>query len=241
MFCRLVATFLFSLFLMAPALAGEPARVDDLISFDLSAEEWVTTKTARVVLNVEAAVNESNAGTLRAEMAKAIDGIAKADWRLTGFNRSQDQTGMERWSVVFEARLPEAALNGLSNGAKKASKAGMQIRVGAIDFSPSQEELESARAALRLRIVKTASEQLANLNTAMPGRQYRIAEITFSTGMIPPMAGRMYRNKGLMAEMSVASAGSFAEDRAQEISQKLTQNARVVFASSVLSAPDATR
>lgn len=241
MFCRLVATFLFSLFLMVPAIAGEPSRQDDLISFDLSAEEWVTTKNARVVLNVEAAVNESNAGTLRAEMSKSIDSIAKADWRLTGFNRSQDQTGMERWSVVFEARLPEAALNGLSNGAKKASKAGMQIKVGAIDFSPSQEELESARAALRLRIVKNASEQLTSLNAVLPGRQYRIAEIVFSAGLIPPMSARMYRNKGMMGEMAVASAGTFAEDRAQEISQKLTQNARIVFAASVLTAPGAAR
>ncbi len=85
-------------------------------------------------------------------MTKAVNNLAKADWRLTSFNRSEDQTGLERWSATFEARLPETDLNGLAETAKKISKAGMQLTIADIDFSPTLEEMETARAGLRTQV-----------------------------------------------------------------------------------------
>ena len=57
---------MFSRFLLACALflsfsgiahAQDFVKPDDNVSFDLSAEDWVTTKTAHVTLEVEAAVS----------------------------------------------------------------------------------------------------------------------------------------------------------------------------------------
>jgi hypothetical protein len=232
--CRALSVFLLAFFLSAPVLAEEP-KPDDIISLDLSAEDWVVTKTAHVTLDVEAAVNASGAGPIRADMTKAVNDAAKADWRLTSFNRAQDQTGMERWSVVFDARLPEAALNGLTESVKKASKAGMQIRVGSIDFIPSREEMEAARAVLRGRIFKDAADQLAALNTALPGRNYRISQITFETDIAVPV--RMFRGKSMTDNVALnaipmgAVASSVAiPEQAQDVSQKLVLNAHVVLA-----------
>jgi hypothetical protein len=227
---RLAFALFLALFFITPASAQEPPKPDDMISFDLSAEDWVTTKTAHVSLDVEAAVTSTNAGTMRADMTKAVNDTAKADWRLTGFNRSQDQTGLERWSVAFEARLPESALNGLAEAAKKASKAGMQIRVGGIDFSPSREELEVARAALRTRIFKETGEQLTALNVALPGRSYRLSQVTFDTDS-PPVPIRMLRGKAMMMDnVAMASAPVSAPEQAQEVSQKMILTAHVTFA-----------
>jgi uncharacterized protein YggE len=232
MACRYALAFLFILSFAAPAFAQDQIRPDDAISFDLSAEDWVNTKTAHVALNVEAAVTASNAGTMRADMSKAINDAAKADWRLTGFNRSQDQTGLERWSVSFEARLPEAALNGLRDSIKKASKAGMQITVGGIDFSPSREEMEASRATLRTRIFKEANEQLTSLNATLPGRGFRISQITFETDFPAPI--QMFRSKRAMDVGGVALSAPAAmpmpeAEQAPDISQKLILNAHVVF------------
>jgi uncharacterized protein YggE len=227
---RLAFVLLFALSLITPAQAQEQPKPDDAVSFDLSAEDWVVTKTAHVTLDIEAAVSASNAGSVRADMTKAVNDAAKADWRLTGFNRSQDQTGMERWSVVFDARLPEAALSGLNDAVKKSSKAGMQIRVGGIDFTPSREEMEAARAALRVRIIKEAGEQLAALNAALPGRSYRIAQIVFETDFPAPVpVPMMFRNKAMAAGVAMSAPVSEPE-QTQDVSQKLVLNAHIAFA-----------
>ncbi|NTU76777.1 MAG: hypothetical protein HGA90_03040, partial [Alphaproteobacteria bacterium] len=170
-----------ALLLTAPvsARADEP-KPDDRVVFDLSAEDWVTTQTARVTASVEAAVTAATTGTTRAAMTKAVNDLVKADWRLTSFNRSQDQTGMERWSANFEARVPENNLGGLNENAKKISKPGLQLSVQNIDFSPTLGETQAAMGVLRTQLYKSANEQLAALNAALPGRGYRIATIDFT-------------------------------------------------------------
>ncbi len=216
--------------LAAPtARAEEHLRPDDQVSFDLVTEDWVKTNTAHVVVNVEAAVNSANAGSTRIEMTQAVSEIApKADWRLTGFTHNQDQTGLDHWSAQFDARLPENQLNNLAANAKKSSKPGMQLTIQNIDFSPTMEELEAARASLRTKILKMADEQLATLNGALPGRNYRLSNINFfAEGLVPmlPMA-----RLGMKATTLPATASATTDDAsaAMERSEKLTQRAHVV-------------
>jgi uncharacterized protein YggE len=225
---RFLLVSLLALTFATPALAQERAKPDDTVSLDLSAEDWVTTKTAHVILDVEAAVNAASAGTVRADMTKAVNDAAKADWRLTGFTRAQDQTGMERWSVTFDTRLPEPSLGGLADAVKKASKAGMQISVGDIDFTPTLEETEAAKAALRTHILKLASDQLATLNATLSGRAYRIAQISFDADSTPPLP-RMMR-KPMLLQASAAMASAPDSGAAQERSQKLALTAHVTYA-----------
>lgn len=228
---RLLLVLLLAMFAAAPpARAEEAPKPDDKVVFEISAEDWITTKTARVVVSVEAAVNAENAGSMRTTMIKAVNDLAKADWRLTSFNRSQDQTGLEHWSVMFEARMPESELNSLAEDAKKASKAGMQFNISDMDFSPTLEEREAARAALRVEIYKNANEQLAALNSALPGRTYRIATIAFadSSGTIPMMDNRAE------AKFSTMQArGGMAPTMpgpSMERAEKATLTARIIYA-----------
>jgi hypothetical protein len=228
----LVATLLLSLPL---PLHAEEAKPDDRVIFDVSAEDWVATKTARVTASVEAAVTGNTAGTMRASMTKAVNDLIKSDWRLTSFNRSQDQTGMERWSATFESRVVEDELNGINENAKKLSKAGMQLSVSNIDFTPTMEETQAALGQLRAKIYKIANEQLAALNTALPGRTYRIALINFTNSgdnSMPPMplVKRGFGRGGSQMEMAVASAASAPSEPPMERSEKVTLTAQVVLA-----------
>ncbi|MDX2028376.1 MAG: hypothetical protein SFW62_07050 [Alphaproteobacteria bacterium] len=230
MMTRLFFVFLLSMtFFSFAARADHMDRPDDRLVFDLSAEDWVMTKTARVMVNVEAAVSGSTAGNMRADMIKAVNDLIKAEWRLTAFNRSEDQTGMERWSASFEARVPESQLNGLADNVKKASKAGMQLSVGNVDFSPTLEEMEAARAGLRTQIYKQANEQLAATNAAMPGRGYRIALVNFTGDDVGVPMPRVM--KGRAAEMNMMMAAAPASPPpSMERAEKVTLTARVVFA-----------
>jgi hypothetical protein len=200
------------------------------VIFDLSAEDWVMTKNAHVSVNVEAAVSDKTAGTMRGDMIKAVNDLAKGDWRLTNFNRSQDQTGLERWSATFETRLPENMLSGLGDGVKKLSKAGMQLSLGDIDFSPSLDEMETARGVLRTKLYKEASDQLTALNTALPGRNYRIATINFTGSNDEPGPVPMPRVVRGQAMMAMAVPASAPAAPPMERAEKITLNARVVLA-----------
>lgn len=217
----------------APSARAEDYKPDDMVAFDLSAEGWVSTKTARVTMSVEAAVSGNMAGTMRTNMTKAVSDIVKADWRLTSFNRGQDQTGMERWSAMYEARVNESDLNGLHDLAKKTSKAGMQITVSEIDFSPTLEETQATMAALRTQIFKQANEQLASLNSTIQGRSFRIGAISFGNQPMPMMMRGMAGKAGRMMTMAAPAAEeSFAADSAapMERAEKITLTAHVVYA-----------
>ncbi|MFA6280858.1 MAG: hypothetical protein WC612_08780 [Bdellovibrionales bacterium] len=217
----------------APPAHAEEAKPDDSVVFDLSAEQWVTTKTARVMLSVEAAVTNNTAGTMRASMTKAVGDMVKADWRVVSFNRGQDQTGMERWSALYEARVPENELSGLSDKAKQNSKAGMQITVNNIDFSPTLEENQAATGQLRTQLYKMANEQLSALNATITGRSYRIAMIDFANEGMPhsPRPAMFARGKAMMHTMEAMAGGSPDGDSMppMERSEKLLLTARVVL------------
>jgi len=228
-----IAALAFGLLVAAPvnAAKAQEARPDDAVSFSLTAEDWVSTKTARVVLAVESAVTEETSGTMRAAMAKAVDGAVKADWRVTAFNRAQDQTGMERWSAEYEARVPETNLSGLADKAKKNSKAGLQVTVRQIDFSPTLEEVQTAYGALRERIYKTAVEHLAALNAGIPGRGWRIARIDFVDTGAPPRPAPAFLARGKAALMHAMDAVASSEGAGAplERSEKLTLTAQVIL------------
>lgn len=227
--------------LATPAQAQE-FKPDDTIGVELSAEGWVATKTARVIVGVEAAVTGNTAGTMRGAMTKSLNDVVKADWRLTSFNRSQDSTGMERWSAMFETRLPEADLNGLGEKAKAASKAGMQIRVNDIDFSPTLEETQATAAQLRTQILKAANEQLASINATVAGRNYRIGNVEFMGGGGVAPAPMMMKAMRTMASSGVAGGPEMdmaVSEPSMERSEKMVVSARVVFAAVAPTTPSA--
>ncbi len=214
-----------TLLLVAPhAVYAEESKMDDRVIFDVAAEDWVNTKTARVVIGVEAAVTGNTAGTMRADMTKSVNDLVKAEWRLTSFNRNQDQTGMERWSANFEARIPENSLSGINEKAKQLSKAGMQLAVNEMDFSPTLEETQAVYSSLRTQIYKNANEQLTALNGAIAGRNYRIASINFTGDNGMPMPQMMQKRATLMA-----MDGAVAASAPMERSEKVTLVARIVL------------
>ncbi|MDD3288889.1 MAG: SIMPL domain-containing protein [Alphaproteobacteria bacterium] len=227
---RSILLLLSLMLIAAPAYAGDEVKKDDQVLMDLSAETWVVTQTARVVISVEAAVTGSTAGSAKTEMNKAVDTMVKADWRLTDFNRNQDQTGMERWSAQFEARIPESQLSGLNENAKKLSKAGMQLSVNTIDFSPTLAETEAAYGQLRTQIYKSTKDQLEALNSAIPGRNYRVAMINFTNSSPGDAQPRQLLGRGMKMMAMAENSDSAGSSPSLERAEKINLTAHVTFA-----------
>ena len=200
----------FLLLALIPTFASADVnpKPDDEISLSLTSEEWVTTKTARVVIQANAAVSSANAGSTRDAMLAAVKQLAEGDWRITSFNRSPSQNGLENWYAQFEARLPEKALGGLNEKAVKASKPGMQLTVGEVDFTPTLDENEAARVNLRKTLMGKISEELKSVNAAFPGRDFRVSDVSFggvqSVHAAYSRAMMMKRGDGAVAAMAPA-------------------------------------
>jgi hypothetical protein len=211
------------LLLASPVWAQVPPPVMDQVVLDLTAEDWVGTETARVTVSADAAATGTDAGTQRADLLKAIDGLAPdADWRIVSFDRSTDQAGLERWRAVTEARLAENALGGLAEKARQASRPGLQLRISSIEFTPTLGETEAVRARLRDEIYGKAASELKALEQNFPGRKFRMSNIDFMDQ--PPMPYARKTREDMQPMATAAPA-----DGTVNVSEKLVMRARVIL------------
>lgn len=132
---------------LAYASAGQP--VLDQIVYQVSAEQWVKTSSAEVIIAINATAKQQGLAAVRQQMMTRLNRIAKADWHITSFNRSQDSSGLERITVQAEARLPENQLANLRSAAQAVSQPGANYQVSRINFKPTLAEVEQARASVR--------------------------------------------------------------------------------------------
>jgi len=218
---------------LAPAQAGESRHGPhaDRVVFTLQAEDWVKTRTARVVISINAALKGEDAGRVRALALSSLDKLVsqnKPAWRITGFNRSSDAAGLERWRITAQSRLPESALGGLQARARRASRAGPQLRISQIDFTPTLAEREVVRARLRSRIYAMARAEIKRLKAAWPDRSYRVGQIDFTSHYSPPAMA-----KRLMARAPQAEISAFDSGGGVNVSQKLRARATIMLVAPV--------
>ncbi len=170
------------------------------VTLQLTAEQWVTTNTALVTIGVNAAVTDGDLGKLQQHVMDKLNQLAKAEWHMTAFNRSLDQSGLEKVQISAQARLPSEALSGLRNQAKSISKPGETFSLDSVEFTPSDDEIRAANANLRHAIYQQAIAELAQLNKLYPDQKYYLHEMNFLGMMMPPQPmNLMARSKMMMA------------------------------------------
>ena len=130
----------------------------------LSEEAWVSTKTAKVMININATLDKNELAKARGKIRSQLQKIAKGDWHITQFNRRQSKSGLEQLNAMAEARVSESLLGQLYENAKSASKPGTTYRIQRIQFTPSLSEMNAVRATLRKRLYQAAKAELTRLN-----------------------------------------------------------------------------
>jgi hypothetical protein len=212
----------------AQAQAADMPR--DEIVLQLAAEDWVETKTARVVAAADVAIAGENRASVRDRMLDALKKLSPdADWRLSQFARSQDSAGLERWRVTAEARLPEKALGGLDDRAKSLSQPGLQLRISTTQFTPTLDEREATLAKLRATLYAQAKAEAEQAAKTWPDRAYRVARVDFQQQAVPMY--RMQAQEAMASAPMAANADQFAGGDVA-VAQKLTLQATVTLAPS---------
>lgn len=216
------------LLLVLPVFAfAAKTPVLNQISLQLSAEQWATTQTANVTVSVDASLDKIGLANAQQTIIRQLTKIANGvDWHIVVFNRSQDQSGLEKLRVEAEARVPEKQLSGLRSKAKDISRPGETYRVANIDFSPSQQEIANTKAVVRAKIYAKAKQEIATLNKSFPSAQYFLHSINFGPMMMPRA-----QTKNVMT-MAVQGSGGLSVDA------KVVENAEVVIAASLPNAKE---
>lgn len=207
----------------AKAKHGRRHRTDlDTISMTVSEEQWVKTNTAKLSVSINASLNNKNIASFREKLMSNLTVIAKGEWHMSEFRRSQDSSGLQKLYAKASVRLKQNMLTNVYEKAKTVSKAGLQFRVDNIDFTPSLKEMNSARMQLREKIYHKMTAEIKQLNQIYPNQSFSLHRVVFSEN---PSIDTMNNAAGpiLLARSAKMAPSS-------ETSYQLTLHALVVIA-----------
>lgn len=177
----------------------------DKVVFQTEAKLWVQTETALLRVNINATLTNADLVKVRADLMSHLNQIAKGEWHLTQFDRSQDSSGLEKLFVHAELRLPQSSLTNVYSKAKAVSKPGSSYTIEGIDFTPGLEEVSAIRAKIRENLYQKINDELARLNKIYPEQHYSLNHvyITESDAQTPlrPLSSQKMKTE-MMAALS---------------------------------------
>ncbi|MDP3267523.1 MAG: hypothetical protein Q8M40_00605 [Legionella sp.] len=196
----------------------------DKVMFQVSAKQWVSTQTALLNVSINATLNNADLVKARADIMDSLNKIAKGEWHLIEFDRSQDNSGLEKLFVQAQVRVDQSALTNIYQNAKSVSVPGAKYEVTGVEFKPSLEETQAVRAKIRETLYQQVNEELSRLNKAYPTQNYSVSNLVFVEGAIPQQP-RAFEAKALNTMAIAANAAPLT------VSNELVMTASVEAAS----------
>ncbi|EHL31268.1 hypothetical protein [Legionella drancourtii] len=216
-------------FTFAADVVIPPQLVLDKVLFQISAKQWVTTQSALLGVNISVTLAKADLVKARADIMERLNKIAKGDWHLLAFDRSQDSSGLEKLDVQAQARVDQTALTDIYQNAKSVSIPGAKYEVASVEFKPSMEETQTVLAKVRDQLYQQVNDEIARMNKAYPMQNYSVSNLVFVSGDNPPVqTPRAYQAKEMNSMMMMAGA---AAAPALTVSNELTLTAMVEAAS----------
>lgn len=219
--------------LLAMAISAQGAFADcinkpvlDQVFLSVSAKQWVKTETARLEVVANASLNNADMVKTRSQIMTQLKTIAKGEWHITQFDRSQDSSGLEKLTVRAQARIQQKELNQVYQRAKSVSKPGLTYRISQINFEPGLEDIEKGKVALREKLYQQVSAEIQQLNKQYPKQSYSLNRLIFTVpGQQRPMPMMKQGMDNTMMLAAVAKAPNIA------VSNELTMQATAILAS----------
>ena len=164
------------------AISWEPLL--NQVTLQLKAEQWLTTQTALVNVNINAAVSDQNIANLQNEVLNKLKQlIASPDWHIISFDRQQDQSGLESIQIAAQVRVAQASLASLRDKAKAISKPGETFTIDNVQFVPSEDEIRQANNNLRNNIYQQVKTEIDTINNIYPDQKFYVHNIDFLFNM----------------------------------------------------------
>lgn len=189
-----------------------PPLTLDTVLFQMSTKQWVTTQTALLNVSISATLNSADLVKARSDIIDSLNKIAKGDWHIVSFNRSQDSSGLEKLDVQAQARIDQSELTDIYQSAKSVSMPGAKYYISGVDFKPSLEEVQAVKAQVRQKLYQQVNEEIARMNKVYPTQNYSVNNLTFFDGDSVIAQPRAYQAKEIsnMAMASPSSSGGIS-------------------------------
>ena len=203
---------------------GEYPRLNT-INYQVTAEKWVSTQTAKVTVSIDASLNQAGMDNLQSQVESSLKSVANVDWRLVDFERTQDQSGLEKIHISAQARLATAQVTDIRTKTEKLSKPGLKYQIDSIDYTPTADDIQAAQASLRNELYQRIQAEIVALDKTFANQVYYVHDLNFggdNNGSSGPMVRTM-----MLAAAPAQSAGNTS------ISQKVTVVANVTLASTI--------
>lgn len=215
--------FILSFFLSLPLWAAvDLAPLLNKVTLQLQTELWIKTQTALVTVGINAAVADQDIGSIQMNVMNKLKQLSdKSEWHIVSFNRQLDQSGLEKVQISAQARLTQTDLSDLRNKAKTLSKPGETFTLDDVTFTPSDDEIRQANAALRYNLYEQAKNEMDILNKIYPDQKYYLYSIDFTIMPPAPMPETMMYSK----------AANRSSPAPVSVGSKMQLQATVVFAS----------
>lgn len=193
-----LALMILSPFAFSDNSAAPP--VLDKIAFQMSAKQWVNTQTALLAVSINVTLNNADLVKARSEVMDSLNKVAKGEWHLINFERSQDNSGLEKLFVQAQVRVDQTALTDIYQNAKSVSKPGAQYTISSVEFKPSLEEVQAVRTQIRHQLYQQVSDEVARMNKAYPLQNYSVSHLMFLDGQpAQPPVGYQAKTMNAMA------------------------------------------
>lgn len=194
------------------------------VIFPVSMQAWVSTKSARVIVGMNAALKSTDVGKLRDNLFNNLQRIARVDWHITQWTRMKDSTGLESIVAQAQARLPRESLDHIRSKLEKLSKPGTQYNLVNIYFTPSLAAVEKTKMMLRQKIYEQINSELASLRKIYPDQSFSVHEINFYGTPIKAISNQFKAARTATEFVAPESVG-------MAVSKRIQLNASVVLAS----------
>lgn len=177
----------------------------DKIQFQVSSKQWVSTQTALLNISINVTLSNADLVKARADIMDSLYKVAKGEWHILAFERSQDNSGLEKLDVKAQARVDQGALTDIYQNAKSVSMPGAKYEVNSVEFKPSLEETQVIRAKIREKLYQLVNDEITRMNKAYPNQNYSISQLIFVEGDAHPEP-RAYEAKQMNVMMAQAAA-----------------------------------
>jgi hypothetical protein len=158
------------------------SKIQDTITFSLSAEDTVVNNTVRIEARIVGMIpqdmtEQTLKDSIRAVTKKFID----TDWQYANMNRTAHPSGQEQIMLSATARVPESENYRLAQRAEEASRGTDLPRIvdATADTSPTSAQIDETTRKLRVVILKKAQDEQRLLSEAS-GDKYRLGALNFS-------------------------------------------------------------
>ncbi len=183
-----------------PVIPVGPYPALNIVHYQTSVEQWVTTKTALVTVGVDASLNQGGMDNLQQQVNESLKELASnVTWQMTDYERNQDSSGLERVHIEEQARLTSDQLTNLRSQTDKLSKPGIKYSIIDIQFTPSLAEIQTAQDNLRSQLYTKVKQEIELVDKTYD-QEFYVHDLEFYPGDMPvPMPAQNDNNYKMMA------------------------------------------